>query len=151
MMGNISILMVIFPFLFFIAEASIMVDLSKISSNEYFSDMNDTEIDKYCNAHHGGRLEQDFCAKRDFEKSDQKLNKTYKRLINSCKNDKKLLSKAKKSQQAWLKYRELAGDDAYTIIGNGTMKNQYYFASKEMLTNEREEFIRGYYFDDWTR
>jgi len=34
-MGNISILMVIFPFLFFIAEASIMVDLSKISSNEY--------------------------------------------------------------------------------------------------------------------
>jgi uncharacterized protein YecT (DUF1311 family) len=72
-------------------------------------------------------------------------------LITSCKDDKKLLSKAKKSQQAWLKYRELAGDEAYTIIGNGTMRNQYYFDAKEMLTKEREEFIRGYYFDDWTK
>lgn len=53
-----------------ISIAGSNIDESTMSSNEYFKGMTNAEIDSYCKAGHGGAVEQDFCAKRDFEKND---------------------------------------------------------------------------------
>lgn len=127
--------------------------MSKTSSNTYFADMNDGQINEYCDAHHGGRMEQDFCAKRMFESSERTLNFTYKKIVSKYKSksieDKKILNKIQKAQTLWLQYREAECEGQYTVIGDGTMRNEQYFWCKSKLTQIREKELVDFYLDEY--
>lgn len=150
MMQNISFMLICLSISLF-ANVNELTYISKTSSNSYFTDMNNSEIDVYCNEHHGGRMEQDFCAKRIFEKSESQLNSTYKSILNKYKlpsdREKKILKKILKSQSLWFQYQEVECYTQYKIIGDGTMKNEAYFWCKSLLTQEREKLMREFYLE----
>ena len=130
------------------------IDESKMASNKYFKGMSNAEIDSYCKAGHGGTIEQDFCAKRDFEKNDVKLNITYQKLVHNLKDvdaditikTYKVLPKLIKAQKLWIAYRDAECDSQYTMVGNGSMRNEQFFYCKSELTKNREQVLQKGYF-----
>lgn len=134
--------------------AGSIIDESKMSSNNYFKGMSNAEIDSYCEAGHGGTIEQDFCAKRDFEKNDVKLNITYQKVVQNLKNidtditikTHKVLPKLIKAQKLWIAYRDAECDSQYAMVGNGSMRNQQFFDCKSELTKNREQELQKGYF-----
>lgn len=129
-----------------------LIYLSKTSSNEYFSDINDSEIDAFCKTDHGGIDEINFCEKRKFEKNNNSMTEVYKKVIKHYKNNperKRILKKIIKSQNLWVAFREADCSSVYTVIGFGSMRGQQYFWCKSKLTQEREAELFNFYLDEY--
>lgn len=152
-MQNIKLIFIFILFTFVPMFANEdFIDFSKMSSNEYFKDMNNSQIDASCEAGHGGTIEYEFCAKRILEKNERHLASTYKEIITAQKavsstEWKKILKKILISQKLWLKYREAECKAEYAVIGDGTMRNEQYFYCKASLTESREKELRDFYID----
>ena len=124
------------------------IDETKMSSNEYFSGLNDSEINSYCASGRGGALELDFCAKRNWEINDKLLNTTYKQVLLTLREYKPLLKSLRLAQRKWIVFRDAECSTQYELIGNGTMRNQQYFYCQAELTKEREKWLRDFYINN---
>ncbi len=113
---------------------------------EYFKDKTEAQINDDCQNGRGGTLGLSFCAKRDFEKADNKLRSLYaQEYQNVLKNDRDLKVKDLRvaaphfasAQKAWIKYRDDRCVAAYLSIGNASMRNITYSDCLTKMTNNR--------------
>lgn len=107
------------------------------------------EPDIKCNPD-GTQIEMNQCAYDSFEKADKALNKTYQALIKKSGDDKTYIENLRKSQRAWIKFRDaeletmFSCDDENKKICWGSMIGMLYPAAKQELTEERTKRLQQY-------
>jgi len=100
------------------------------------------------NCHENARTQPELneCGGKDLDKADTELNKVYKQILSENSHDPKFIEKLKKSQQAWLKFRdaEMEAIFPHRDEGNyyGTVLGMCYPLRKAFLTNQRTAQLR---------
>ncbi|MDE2420085.1 MAG: DUF1311 domain-containing protein [Gammaproteobacteria bacterium] len=114
--------------------------------------MNESQIEQYCAAGKGGTPEIEYCANREFEKADRKLNTTYNQVIAQIKANpstnsmgKPMLSQLIKAQRLWVSFRDAECDAHYTYYIDGTIRGLMFVSCKTELTEQREKDLRSFY------
>jgi len=117
-----------------------------------FDSMSDAQIEQYCAAGKGGTPEIEYCANREFEKADKKLNATYTQVVAQIKANpstnsmgKPMLSQLIKAQRLWVSFRDAECDSHYTYYIDGTIRGLMYVSCKTELTEQREKNLRSFY------
>ncbi|TLS96673.1 lysozyme inhibitor LprI family protein [Aliarcobacter cibarius] len=77
------------------------------------------------------------CAKIDYDKADKKLNKTYKQVMSLLDDEGKEL--LKKSQRAWITFRDLNAEFQSDSMRGGTGQGLIYTSILTEMTIEREK------------
>jgi len=97
----------------------------------------------------GTQAEMNSCAYDTFEKADKELNRVYNELRKVKKEDKLFLKNLKKSQKAWIVFRDLDLKAQFTCeSGNiracfGSMYALSFNSAKAELTNQRVKTLKG--------
>lgn len=117
-----------------------------------FDSMTESQIEQYCAAGKGGTPEIEYCANREFEKADRKLNTTYNQVIAQIKANpstnsmgKPMLSQLIKAQRLWVSFRDAECDAHYTYYIDGTIRGLMFVSCKTELTEQREKDLRSFY------
>jgi len=113
-----------------------------------FDSMTQTQIEQYCAAGKGGTPEIEFCANREFQKADHKLNATYNQVVTQIKansSDKSMLSQLVKAQRLWVAFRDAECVAHYTYYIDGTIRGLMFVSCKTQLTEQREKDLRSFY------
>ncbi len=117
-----------------------------------FDSMTESQIEQYCAAGKGGTPEIEYCANREFEKADRKLNTTYNQVIAQIKANpstnsmgKPMLSQLIKAQRLWVSFRDAECDAHYTYYIDGTIRGLMFVSCKTELTEQREKDLRRFY------
>jgi uncharacterized protein YecT (DUF1311 family) len=80
-----------------------------------------------------------------FKKADADLNKTYKKILAEYKDDKVFLEKLKKTQKAWLTYRDAHIESIYPEEDKsyyGSVYGMCYCTAKQELTEQRTKILK---------
>jgi len=89
-------------------------------------------------------IESDACA--SYRQSDEELNTVYKTILAEYKNDKAFLAKLKKTQKAWLAYRDAHAASVYPAQDKqaeyGSMYATCYCTVQQELTTQRTEMLK---------
>jgi len=97
----------------------------------------------------GTQQEMNQCAYDRFQKADKELNSVYNELRKVKKEDKLYLKNLKKSQNAWIVFRDLDLKAQFTCkSGNirecfGSMYNLSFHSAKTELTTQRVKTLKG--------
>ena len=116
-----------------------------------FETMTHVQIQQYCDAGHGGTLEFEYCANRDFQKADRQLNKTYSSIVAKLKADQVGSSEASalpeliKAQRIWVSFRDVECSMHYTYYSGGTIRGLMLIGCKTQLTTQREKDLRDFF------
>lgn len=117
-----------------------------------FDSMSESQIEQYCTAGKGGTPEIEYCANREFQKSDHKLNVTYNQILTQIKTNppmnpmgKSLRSEFVKAQRLWITFRDAECGTHYTYYIDGTIRGLMFVSCKTQLTEQREKDLRSFY------
>lgn len=100
-----------------------------------------------CNGN-GNQLELNACARDDFTKADNELNKTYQALIKKEADDKFFIRKLRLAQKAWLSFRDADLEARFACAEDnvrvcwGSMYIMSLFYRKAELTRERTKHFQ---------
>lgn len=100
-----------------------------------------------CNTE-GNQLELNACARDDFSKADDELNRTYQALIKKEADDKLFISKLRLAQNAWLVFRDADLEARFACaeidvkICWGSMYPMLFLSRKAELTRERNKQLQ---------
>jgi len=114
--------------------------------------MSETQIEQYCAAGKGGTPEIEYCANREFQKADRKLNVTYNQILTQIKANpsmnpmgKSMRSEFVKAQRNWIAFRDAECGAHYTYYIDGTIRGLMFVSCKTQLTEQREKDLRSFY------
>lgn len=112
-----------------------------------FDSMSKIQIEQYCAAGKGGTLEIEYCANREFQKADRKLNVTYSQVLTQIKADtnKSMRSEFVQAQRRWIAFRDAECGAHYTYYMDGTIRGLMFVTCKTQLTEQREKDLRSFY------
>ncbi len=117
-----------------------------------FDSMNESQIEQYCAAGNGGTREIEYCANREFQKADRKLNVTYNQILTQIKANpsmnpmgKSMRSEFVKAQRNWIAFRDAECGAHYTYYIDGTIRGLMFVSCKTQLTEQREKDLRSFY------
>lgn len=82
------------------------------------------------------------CAKIDYDKADKKLNNTYKQVMSALDNEGKEL--LKKSQKAWISFRDLNAEFQSDSMRGGTAQELVFTSTLTEMTIQREKELSNY-------
>lgn len=114
--------------------------------------MSETQIKQYCAAGNGGTREIEYCANREFQKADRKLNVTYNQALAQIKAkssisplNKSMRPEFVKAQRLWIAFRDAECGAHYTYYIDGTIRGLMFISCKTQLTEQREKDLRSFY------
>src|SRR5437868_7127096 len=81
------------------------------------------------------QIEMNDCAKREFDKTDAKLNKIYNQLMSKLEGEHK--TKLKAAELAWIKYRDANCECESFLNQGGTIYPLVYNGCLTTMTNNR--------------
>lgn len=117
-----------------------------------FDSMSQTQIEQYCAAGKGGTPQIEYCANREFQKADRKLNATYNQVVAQIKANppmnpigKSMLSQLVKAQRLWVAFRDAECGAHYSYYIDGTIRGLMFVSCKTQLTEQREKDLRSFY------
>jgi uncharacterized protein YecT (DUF1311 family) len=117
-----------------------------------FETMTNVQIQQYCDAGHGGTMEFDYCANREFQKADHLLNATYNTVVTQLKkyhatnpSIQSALPELIKAQRIWVTFRDAECGAHYTYYIDGTIRGLMFISCKTQLTEQREKDLRSFY------
>lgn len=93
-------------------------------------------------AHAQTQYEMNRGESRNYAKADAELNRVYARLTK--KLDKEGVAKLKKSQRAWIAYRDAEMEFAADTARGGSMSPMLYSGAGAQLTKDRIKDLNGY-------
>jgi uncharacterized protein YecT (DUF1311 family) len=98
----------------------------------------------------GAQIELNACAAEEFDKADEELNVVYSQLIEKEKGDSKFIEDLRKSQRAWINFRDAELEATFSCSEDnvricwGSMYPMSYLSYKAKLTKDRTERLKGY-------
>jgi uncharacterized protein YecT (DUF1311 family) len=97
----------------------------------------------------GNQQELNACAGDDYRKADLELNKVYNALLKEEKKDALFIAKLRESQKAWLKFRDVELEAAFSCAESpsvcwGSMYPMCYNYFKAGLTKDRTARLKKY-------
>ena len=101
----------------------------------------------------GTQIELNRCAYDELQKADKELNRVYRELRKAKKESRLFLANLKKSQKAWLVFRDLELDAQFTCkSGNisecfGSIYPLSFNSAKTELTNQRIKTLKRLLYD----
>ncbi|MBC7750695.1 MAG: DUF1311 domain-containing protein [Candidatus Saccharibacteria bacterium] len=143
-MKSIRITLCVFALLF--------TPILALADEPSFDSMTNIQIEQYCAAGNGGTREIEYCANREFQKADRKLNVTYNQALALIKAnsaispmDKSMRHKFVKAQKLWISFRDAECSAHYTYYIDGTIRGLMFISCKTQLTEQREKDLREFY------
>lgn len=88
-------------------------------------------------------IEMKECASADLQKADKALNATYKKLMAKLP-DNIAKDKLKKSQRAWIAFRDANAEFSADQMRGGTGEGLLYTGTVTQMTKQREMELAGY-------
>lgn len=88
-------------------------------------------------------VEMRECASADLQKADKALNATYKKLMAKL-DDKIAKDKLKKSQRAWIAFRDANAEFSADEMRGGTGEGLLYTGTVTQMTKQREKELAQY-------
>ena len=88
------------------------------------------------------QFEMNEAEAKNYDKADAELNRVYAKLIK--KLDKEGVAKLKKSQRAWIAFRDADMAFAADSARGGSMSPMLYSGAGAQLTKERTKDLNGY-------
>ena len=88
-------------------------------------------------------IEMKECASADLQRADKALNAIYKKLMAKLP-DNIAKDKLKKSQRAWIAFRDANAEFSADEVRGGTMEGLIYMGTVTYMTEQREKELASY-------
>ena len=89
------------------------------------------------------QMDMDFCAGKNFQASDKKLNDTYRDVMTAL-GDKNYQAKLKAAQRAWIAYRDTECTFEVAENEGGSIYPMVYSLCETKLTDARTKELQSY-------